>query len=231
METLALSRTISRGRFSFGPRLHFGADRMRWRSEAIRYPDRYSVRDCSGACASTWFKVCRAGKHICRTPATAAIALVCLFLVPKQFTDKKQANSGISDSFTVGPYRLGDVIEDFTQLVEFSPAEYAQIEPKFKGEKDYNAPAVNFLGIMWAVQLRTVHGKIYKIAPYLLRATKYEANPIATNILRFCKDQLGVPAEQKTGWFVWDTSDGNVIFQTGEVNEGFSLALFLTSNW
>jgi hypothetical protein len=161
---------------------------------------------------------------------TAAIALVCLFLVPKQFTDKKQANSGISDSFTVGPYRLDDVIEDFTQLVEFSPAEYAQIVPKFKGEKDYNAPAVNFLGIMWAVQLGTVHGKIYKIAPYLLRATKYEANPIATNILRFCKDQLGVPAEQKTGRFVWDTSDGNVIFQTGEVNEGFSLALFLTSN-
>jgi len=39
---------------------------------------------------------------------------------------------------------------------------------------------------------------------------------------------LGGPVEQQTGLFLWDTTDGNVILQTGELNEGFVLGLFLT---
>jgi hypothetical protein len=42
--------------------------------------------------------------------------------------------------------------------------------------------------------------------------------------------KLGKPAKKKTGFFVWDTTDGNVIFRTGETIEGALVALFLTSN-
>jgi hypothetical protein len=42
--------------------------------------------------------------------------------------------------------------------------------------------------------------------------------------------QLGKPAKKETGFFVWDTIDGNIIFQTGETVEGALVALSLTSN-
>jgi hypothetical protein len=42
--------------------------------------------------------------------------------------------------------------------------------------------------------------------------------------------QLGKPAEQKTGLFIWDTTDGNVILQTAETVEGLAINLFLTSS-
>jgi len=82
-------------------------------------------------------------------------------------------------SFPIGEYRLDASIDGLIGLVEFSPAEYAMMGRQFEGETNYNAPPVTFLGRPWKVMLGTVHGRIYKIAPYLEPATKQEANPIA----------------------------------------------------
>jgi|ERR1035438_1344218 hypothetical protein len=100
---------------------------------------------------------------------------------------------------------------------------------QFEAETDYNAPPVTFLGRQWNLMLGTVHSKIYKIAPYLEVKTKPEANPIAMETLRYCMEQLGKPSSQKTGLFIWDTIDGNVVFQTGECADGFAINLFITS--
>jgi len=100
---------------------------------------------------------------------------------------------------------------------------------RFVGDRNYNAPAVMFLGRQWKLQLGTVHGKIYKIAPYILVKEKKEANVVAMDTLRFCTEKLGKPSEQKTGLFVWDTTDGNVVLQTAETAEGPAVNLFLTS--
>jgi len=144
-------------------------------------------------------------------------------------TPSQTRNSSKHPSLAVGQYRLDTSIEGVTGLTEFSAAEYAIVEREFKGEKDYNAPPVMFLGREWKLQVGTVHGKTYKIAPYLLLGDKAEANAAAMDTLRYCTEKLGKPSEQETGLFIWDTSDGNVILQTGETAEGFSVSLFLTS--
>jgi len=133
-------------------------------------------------------------------------------------------------SFPIGEYRLDASIDGLIGLVEFSPAEYAMMGRQFEGETNYNAPPVTFLGRPWKVMLGTVHGRIYKIAPYLEPATKQEANPIALEALRHCTGELGRPSSQKTGLFIWDTTDGNVILQTAETPAGLAINLFVTSH-
>ena len=100
----------------------------------------------------------------------------------------------------------------------------------FKGEKNYNAPSVNFLGRPWQLMLSTVHGQICKIAINISLGNNLEANTIALEALQYCKERLGSPTEQKTGLFVWDTKDGNVVLQTTEGAEGFLIAVYLTSS-
>src|SRR5262249_10296517 len=114
-------------------------------------------------------------------------------------------------------------------LVEFSPSEYSTMGSFFQGEQNFNAPPVNFLGRQWKVMLQTVNGQICKIAPYLLLTDKQEANVIAMETLNYCFGKLGKPAEQQTGLFIWDTTDGNVVLQTGEIADGLAISLFLTS--
>ncbi len=146
--------------------------------------------------------------------------------MPWPFRRKTPAHA----SFSVGRYRLGDPIGDLTGLVEFSVEEYATMGRQFKEERSYNANKVPFLDRHWQVMIQTVNGYISKIAPRIELASTREANPIAMDALQFCMVQLGEPTKKKTGFFVWDTTDGNVIFQTGETVEGALVALFLTSN-
>jgi hypothetical protein len=133
-------------------------------------------------------------------------------------------------SFGIGEYRLDDSVGRFADLVEFSPAEYAAMGRQFEGEKIYNAPPTSFLGRSWNVNLQSVNGRICKIAPYLVLPNKERANPIAMDALQYCREQLGQPVEQKTGLFIWDTTNGNVILQTGETADGLVVSLFLTSH-
>jgi hypothetical protein len=116
-----------------------------------------------------------------------------------------------------------------TGLVEFSASQYAAMGCVFEGEKNYNAPVINFLDQQWMVELQTVKGQISKIALHTILRTEQAANPIAMNTLNYCIEKLGKPTEKQTGLFTWDTTDGNVILHTGETVDGLVIALFLTS--
>lgn len=87
-----------------------------------------------------------------------------------------------------------------------------------------------FLDYSWKLMLGTVNNKIYKIALYADLKTKKEANPIAMDTLLYCTKELGEPSIKKTGLFMWDAFDGNVILQTAEVGNELSINLFLTSS-
>ena len=140
-----------------------------------------------------------------------------------------KAKAAAHASFPVGKYRLDGSIDGLAGLVEFSDTEYATMGCEFEGERNYNAPPVNFLGRQWNLMLGTVRGKIYKIAPYLELKTKQEANPIAMETLLYCTELLGTPSSQKTGPFIWDTTDGNVILSTADCADGLAINLFITS--
>ena len=133
-------------------------------------------------------------------------------------------------SFPIGSYALDMVLREESPLREFSPAEYEVMGRQFVGEKIFNAPDVELVGRLWHLTLGAVQGRLYKIAPFLELRNKNEANDAAISSLTFCNEQLGKPTEQRTGLFVWDTTDGNVILQTAETREGFALNLFLTAN-
>jgi hypothetical protein len=139
------------------------------------------------------------------------------------------SDRGSRHIFPIGEYKLDMPVAGFPGLKEFSPTEYSVLGRPFDGETDFDAPPVVFLGRSWQLQLGTVHGKIYKIAPYLLLKDKQDANAAAMESLRHCTAKLGKPSEQRSGFFVWDASDGNVVLQTAEVLDGFSVNMFLTS--
>ena len=136
----------------------------------------------------------------------------------------------VLNNFDFGKFKVDEKVDDFARLVEFSPEKYNIMGRRlFKGEQNYNAPSVNFLGHQWQLMLSTVHGQICKIAVNISLGNKLEANTIAMKALQYCKERLGSPSEQKTGLFIWDTKDGNVVLHTAEGAEGFLIAINLTS--
>ena len=132
-------------------------------------------------------------------------------------------------SFPIGGYSLNMTLREGAPLRELSPAEYEVMGRQFVGETIYHAPAVEFVGKQWKLTLGAVRGRLYKIAPFLELRNKNEANEAAFAALAFCNEQLGKPAEQRSGLFAWDTTDGNVILQTAEARDGFAVNLFLTA--
>ena len=132
--------------------------------------------------------------------------------------------------FPIGEYCFDMQIETIKGLKELSSNEYAVMNKTFKGEQIFHAPPVMFLGRSWKIMLGTVYGRAYKIAAYLELHDKNEANRAALGTLYYCKQQLGKPTEQKTGFFFWKTVDGNVLLQTAETTEGFGINLFVTSS-
>ena len=132
-------------------------------------------------------------------------------------------------SFPIGSYTLNMMLAEGPPFREFSPGEYEVMGRQFVGENIYHAPDVEFVGKPWNLTLGIVQGRLYKIAPFLELGDKTEANEVAFRALTFCTERLGKPAEQRTGFFVWDTTDGNVILQTAECKDGFAVNLFLTA--
>jgi hypothetical protein len=136
----------------------------------------------------------------------------------------------LNEFFDFGKYRLDQKIDDFAGLEEFSPLEYEAIKRTFKGERNYNAPPVNFLGRSWQLMLSNVHRQIHKIAILISLPTKQEGNSIEMEALQYCKERLGPPSEQRTSFFFWDRNDANVVLQTTTKGaDGFLVAMFLTS--
>lgn len=135
----------------------------------------------------------------------------------------------LKPSFPIGGYTLNMILKDGHLLREFSPAEYKVMGKQFVGEKIYHAPEVEFVSRLWNLDLGVVQGRLYKIVPFLELRNKTEANEVAFGALTFCNEQLGKPTKQRTGFFVWNMTDGNVILQTAEAKDGFAVNLFLTA--
>jgi hypothetical protein len=140
-----------------------------------------------------------------------------------------RAKKATHATFPIDRYRLDEPVGERAGLIEFSPAEYAEVGRQFRGEKDYNGPPVPFLGRSWMVKLQTVQGQICKIALYRADESMAVATPIARHALEYCTKHLGEPATARQGQWVWDAADGNVILMTGESADGFVTSLFLTS--
>lgn len=127
-----------------------------------------------------------------------------------------------------GEYKIDGSVEGINGLREFSAVEYVAMGRQFESEKNYNAPPIEFLEKQWSMILGNVNDRLYKIAPYLELPSKQEGSPIAMGTLRYCTEMLGEPTSQKA-LFTWDTTDGNVILQTAETDQGVAINLFITS--
>ena len=134
-----------------------------------------------------------------------------------------------SASLPIGKYRLDMPIEGLTGLTEFSRFEYATFGREFDGEKDYNAPSLEFLKRRWKVALGTVKGRVFKIALYFDTDSKEAAVDASTDVMQLCQQWFGKAPEQHDTVFIWDASDGNVVVQFGKTMGTYQLNLFETS--
>jgi hypothetical protein len=131
-------------------------------------------------------------------------------------------------SISIGEYKL-DALVDANGMTEFSAVEYGVMGQNFKGEKNYNAPPVIFLNREWKLQLGTVNGKIYKIAPFLEREDRKDADLMTTETLAYCNERMGEVSKTKDGLMFWDTTDGNVVLQPIYAAGPLCVSLFITS--
>lgn len=134
------------------------------------------------------------------------------------------------DGLSIGPYKLTMDIRDLSGLTEASPEEYDSLGRRFDGEKIYHAPAFVFLNLRWDVLLAAVNGTVYKIALSLSLSDMATANEAVRMTMARCKKILGSPTKHQPRLCIWDTIDGNVIFQTTIIKGGYLLNIFLTSN-
>jgi hypothetical protein len=134
-----------------------------------------------------------------------------------------------SASLPIGKYMLDMGIGGLTGLTEFSSAEYAIYGRQFDAEKNYNAPGAYFLDRPWKVALGTVRGKVYKIALYFESENLQSALHVATDVMQFCRKQLGQPSKQQGLVSMWDAPDGNVVLQLAKVGSVYVVNVFETS--
>ena len=134
-----------------------------------------------------------------------------------------------SASLPISKYRLDLKVEGLPGLTEFSETEYAIYGRNFEGEKNYNAPGVDFVNHNWKVALGTVWGEVYKVAYYFESESKSTVVEVSEDVLRYCQEHLGAPSEQQEAVFIWDTPDGNVVLQLGKVDTTYLINLFETS--
>jgi hypothetical protein len=135
-----------------------------------------------------------------------------------------------SASLPIGDYKLDMPIDGLTGLTEFSQAEYVVYGRRFEGEKNYNAPGVDFLQRRWKIALGTVEGKVYRIALYFDSESRDIVGDVSGNVMRHCEERLGKPSEQQETVFMWDTPDGNVVLQLGKAGSRYMINLFETSS-
>jgi hypothetical protein len=134
-----------------------------------------------------------------------------------------------SASLSIGGYRFDMPVEGVPGLTEFSQAEYAIYGRRFTGEKNYNAPCIDFLERRWNVALGTVGGKVYKIALFFESESKNTVIEVPTAVVQYCQQRLGRASEQQETIYIWDATDGNVVLQPGKYGSTYQINLFETS--
>ncbi len=145
------------------------------------------------------------------------------------WAQNRKAAMTSSASLPIGKYKLDMPIDGLSGLTEFSQVEYTIYGRNFEGEKNYNAPGVEFVKRPWKVALGTVSGKVYKIAFYFESDSKNTVTDVSTDVVQFCQQRLGEPSEQQETVLIWDTPDGNVVLQFGKVGTTYMINLFETS--
>jgi hypothetical protein len=141
-------------------------------------------------------------------------------------------------SFPIGKYRLDVLSAGIDGLTEFSPNEYAIYGRQFKCETNYHAPAVDFLGLRWEIDLGTVNGMVYKVAACYDTASKENVIDVTTDVMAFCSQRLGPASEGPTTsddnfavrtYYIWDMTDGNLVVQFGRMPSAYTIHVFETS--
>ena len=132
-------------------------------------------------------------------------------------------------SFRLGEYCLEMSPSSLRNLTELSEEEYFHFPIQHSGEAIYHTSPAEFLGHHWDMMVGIVDGNIYKLGASVELDNQQQALELIQTALNACEVQLGTPTEEKTGLFVWDTTDGNVILQIASVMGVFAVNIYVTS--
>lgn len=132
-------------------------------------------------------------------------------------------------SFNLGDYSLDMPLASFGKLIELTEREYVHFPRQLPGEAIYHAPPTEFLGYRWDMMIGMVNEEVYKLGASLDIEDQWQAHDLIQSALKACEVQLGTPSEEKQGFFVWDTADGNVILQTASIMGTVAVNIYVTS--
>ena len=135
----------------------------------------------------------------------------------------------------IGEYYIGQDIKTVSNLVEFTPEEYAVFQ-SFPGwfdlpdEKIFKAPNVTFNRHRWYLTVGVLNGRIYVLAFQDVSSDRMVVDNLFEETLRYIESQMGTPTEQtKTPKrYVWDYVDGNVLLGVQEAIGFWSINFIVT---
>ena len=131
--------------------------------------------------------------------------------------------------FRLGNYHLGLPLKEIDSLRELSKEEYVAFGRDSLQEAIYHTSSAEFVGRYWNIMVGATEGHLYQIAANLETSSLDETRELTDSIFKHCEFQLGTPSEEKPGLFVWDTSDGSVIFQFAIIADTYAASMLLSN--
>jgi len=131
--------------------------------------------------------------------------------------------------FPIEDYRLDMSMREIPGLRELTEDEYQVFRRDSLEEVIYHVPPTEFVGRTWKMMVGAMEGKLYQIGGSVELDSEKETADLAQDVYRHCEWSLGTPTQQQRGLFIWDTSEGTVVFQFACVAGSYVANLYVAS--
>ena len=86
-----------------------------------------------------------------------------------------------------------------------------------------------FVGYRWKMMVGAIEGRLYQVAATLLMPKEDFTLDVTRNVFKHCEIFLGTPSEEQQGRYIWDTSNGTVVFQNAFIEDSFEADVYVSN--
>ena len=134
-------------------------------------------------------------------------------------------------------YCLNQSISKMTDLIEYSEEEYqlfalAGWQKMLEDERIYHGKDTHLNGHLWDTLIGSTNGEIYKISLQIIDSDKNHIKNIFKSTHDYLIKEMGKYNEHPflSKKYIWDASEGNIIFERKSNFGQHCINIFLTSN-
>jgi hypothetical protein len=135
----------------------------------------------------------------------------------------------------LGSYYLNQLSENAPGLKEFTTDEYSQFKSTGAIKVDDNEKTYHGLDVLkgWSTVIGAIDGKIYKICIDYATQEEKEFKHLSNTMFLWLKKEMGEPnvkSDSPYKKYIWNSSEGNVVYIVKNVSGYNYIGIFLTSS-